>query len=120
MRSTYKCAEVSSVKLRDMLFNLLNRKQEAIACYYGEKRPSRNQMRHDNAVSKAARLLRDYFWRGQQYGDATNPGSRFMRPFCQFITPSKRLILLQKQRKINNMTKASATRNLRLKASSCL
>ncbi|KAI0449853.1 hypothetical protein F5B21DRAFT_493020 [Xylaria acuta] len=62
--------------------------EEAIACYCGEKRPSRNQMRHDNAASRAERLLREYFWRGQQYGNATNPSSRFMRPFCQFITPS--------------------------------
>ncbi|KAI0441664.1 hypothetical protein F4803DRAFT_409970 [Xylaria telfairii] len=64
--------------------------EKVIARYYDEKRPSRNQMRHGNAFSKAARLLRDYFWRGQQYGDATNSGSRFMRPFCQFITPSLR------------------------------
>ncbi|KAI1750536.1 hypothetical protein F4782DRAFT_247862 [Xylaria castorea] len=61
--------------------------EEAMACYYGEKRPSRNQMRHENAVSQAARLLREYFWRGQQYENGTNPSSRFMRPFCQFITP---------------------------------
>ncbi|KAI0487765.1 hypothetical protein F4859DRAFT_510333 [Xylaria cf. heliscus] len=65
-----------------------NNMTEAIACYYGEKRPSRKQMHHENAVSEGARVLREYFWRGQQYGDATNPSSRFMRPFCQFIKPS--------------------------------
>ncbi|TRX96420.1 hypothetical protein FHL15_002692 [Xylaria flabelliformis] len=60
---------------------------EAIACYYGDKRPSRPQMRNDSAVSQSARHLREYFWRGQQYENAANPSSRFMRPFCQYITP---------------------------------
>ncbi|KAI0190396.1 hypothetical protein EV127DRAFT_90805 [Xylaria flabelliformis] len=62
--------------------------EEAIACYYGDKRPTRAQMRNDSAVSQSARHLREYFWRGQQYENAANPSSRFMRPFCQYITPS--------------------------------
>ncbi|KAJ8124695.1 hypothetical protein O1611_g8945 [Lasiodiplodia mahajangana] len=63
--------------------------EEAIACYYGEKRPDRNQMRYGDESSQAARLLQESFWRGQQYGDAAKPRSRFMRPFCDLITPSR-------------------------------
>ncbi|KAI1177852.1 hypothetical protein F4777DRAFT_166920 [Nemania sp. FL0916] len=64
--------------------------EEAIACYYGEKRPSRDQIRQKDKASKAVRILRDFFWRGQQYGDPAKPDSRFMRPFCQSISPGLR------------------------------
>ncbi|KAI0538428.1 hypothetical protein GGR58DRAFT_299134 [Xylaria digitata] len=64
--------------------------QDIIAGYYGEERLSRNQMRHGDETSRAARLLREYFWRGQHYGDPDKPSTRFMRPFCQFVTPNPR------------------------------
>ncbi|KAI3317359.1 hypothetical protein HD806DRAFT_371282 [Xylariaceae sp. AK1471] len=64
--------------------------ESAIASYYGEEPPSEYQMRHGDEGSRAARLLRQYFWRGQQYGDPIKPNSRFMRPFCECITPSRR------------------------------
>ncbi|KAI0427549.1 hypothetical protein F5Y09DRAFT_28291 [Xylaria sp. FL1042] len=63
--------------------------EELIASYYGEGRLSRDQMRHGDEASRAARILREFFWKGQQYGDPTKPGSRFMRPFCEFIAPSR-------------------------------
>ncbi|KAI1422741.1 hypothetical protein F5Y12DRAFT_799330 [Xylaria sp. FL1777] len=66
-----------------------NMLQEIVASYYGEKRPSIDQMRHGDEASRATRLLREYFWRGQQYGNPTKPSSRFMRPFCEFIAPSR-------------------------------
>ncbi|KAI0111178.1 hypothetical protein GGR51DRAFT_557585 [Nemania sp. FL0031] len=69
--------------------------EEAIACYYGEDRPDRNQMRYGDESSQAARLLQESFWRGQQYGDATKPRSRFMRPFCDLITPNRSPIELR-------------------------
>ncbi|KAI1358687.1 hypothetical protein F5Y08DRAFT_321254 [Xylaria arbuscula] len=64
--------------------------EEAISLYYGEKQPSREQMRYGDDESRSSGLLRDYFWRGQEYGDSTNPKSRFMRPFCEFIAPTRR------------------------------
>ncbi|KAI1272497.1 hypothetical protein F5Y07DRAFT_391953 [Xylaria sp. FL0933] len=67
-----------------------NNMLELIASYYGERRPKRNQMRHGDETSRAARLLREFFWKGQQYGNPTKPSSRFMRPFCEFIAPSRR------------------------------
>ncbi|KAI0868818.1 hypothetical protein GGS24DRAFT_506414 [Hypoxylon argillaceum] len=60
--------------------------EEVIACYYGEERPDKNQMRYADETSQAARLLQEAFWRGQQYGDAAKPRSRFMRPFCDALT----------------------------------
>ncbi|KAI1124312.1 hypothetical protein F5Y10DRAFT_249710 [Nemania abortiva] len=69
--------------------------EEAIACYYGEKRPDRNQMRYGDESSQAARLLQESFWRGQQYGDAAKPRSRFMRPLCDLITPNRSPIELR-------------------------
>jgi hypothetical protein len=60
-----------------------------MAAYYEEARPTSTQMRQGDDTSRAARLLRDYFWRGQRYGDSTKPKSLFMRPFCEFIVPSR-------------------------------
>ncbi|KAI0808748.1 hypothetical protein GGR55DRAFT_696432 [Xylaria sp. FL0064] len=64
--------------------------EELIASYYGERRPSGNPMRHGDEVSRAARVLREFFWKGQQHGNPTKPISRFMRPFCELIAPSRR------------------------------
>ncbi|KAI1296419.1 hypothetical protein F5Y03DRAFT_387080 [Xylaria venustula] len=65
-----------------------NNMLEIIASYYGERRPTRNQMRHGDEVSRVARLLREFFWREREFGDPTKPSSRFMRPFCEFTSPS--------------------------------
>ncbi|KAI0521730.1 hypothetical protein F5B22DRAFT_596029 [Xylaria bambusicola] len=64
--------------------------EEVIARYYGEEKPTREQMRDGDEASRTSRLLRDYFWRGQEYGDSTKPSSHFMRPFSEFIAPSRR------------------------------
>ncbi|KAI8631634.1 hypothetical protein F5Y19DRAFT_400989 [Xylariaceae sp. FL1651] len=64
--------------------------EELMASYYEEERPSIKQMRHEHETLQAARLLRDHFWRGQQYKDVATPKSRFMRPFCKYITPTRR------------------------------
>ncbi|KAI0975919.1 hypothetical protein F4678DRAFT_469688 [Xylaria arbuscula] len=66
-----------------------NNMLEIIASYYGERRPTRNQMRYGDEASRATRLLREFFWRGQEFGDLTKPSSRFMRPFCEFIAPNR-------------------------------
>ncbi|KAI1343545.1 hypothetical protein F5Y15DRAFT_427914 [Xylariaceae sp. FL0016] len=65
--------------------------EQIMSIYYGESRPSPEQLRGDDfRTSRTAMLLRESHWRGQLYGSKGNPKSRFMRPFCDSVSSETR------------------------------
>ncbi|KAI8944242.1 hypothetical protein F4801DRAFT_572457 [Xylaria longipes] len=66
--------------------------EEAIARYYGEKRPEFGEMqRHllKPQETSTYMVLRDRYWRGRLHGDASSPPhARYMSPMCETISPS--------------------------------
>ncbi|KAI1756205.1 hypothetical protein F4782DRAFT_550101 [Xylaria castorea] len=66
--------------------------EEAIARYYGEKRPdfSKMQRRFQRPQKTCTYMvLQDRYWRGQLHGDASSPPhARYMSPMCETISSS--------------------------------
>ncbi|KAI0551003.1 hypothetical protein F4679DRAFT_583073 [Xylaria curta] len=66
--------------------------EEAIARYYGEKRPDFGEMqRHLQRPQRTSThmIIQDRYWRGQLHGDASSPPhARYMSPMCETISSS--------------------------------